>query len=75
LAEYGIVAAKGSARARELMALAISADCVPALAREALSHLVEQIRDTERRIVAFDKQIMAIAKSNPLPRVGASVAR
>lgn len=81
LAEYGIVAAKGSARARELMALATSADCVPALAREALSHLVEQIRDTERRIATFDKQIMAIAKSNEpcrrlmtIPGVGPFIA-
>jgi transposase len=81
LAEYGIVAARGSARARELMALATTPDCVPGLAREALSHLVEQIRDTERRIATFDKQIMAIAKSNEhcqrlmtIPGVGPFIA-
>jgi transposase len=81
LAENGIVAAKGSARARELMALATSADHVPALAREALSHLVEQIRDTERRIAAFDKQITAVAKCNEpcrrlmtIPGVGPFIA-
>jgi len=68
LAEYGITAAKGTARARELMSLVDTDERVPAIARDALLQLVEQIRDTERKIEAFDKQILSLARENEVCR-------
>jgi transposase len=41
---------------------------VPAIAREALLQLVDQIRDTERKIEAFDKQILSLARENEVCR-------
>jgi transposase len=68
LAEFGIVRPKGKASARELMSLAAVDERIPIAAREALSALVGQIRDTERKIQAFDDQIVAIAKTNEICR-------
>jgi transposase len=64
LAEFGITAAKGTARARELMSLVDTDERVPTIARDALLQLVDQIRDTERKIEAFDKQILSLAQEN-----------
>jgi transposase len=41
---------------------------VPAIARDALLQLVDQIRDTERKIEAFDKQILSLARENEICR-------
>jgi transposase len=41
---------------------------VPAIARHALLQLVEQIRDTEGKIEAFDKQILSLARENAVCR-------
>jgi transposase len=68
LAEFGIIAAKGTARARELMSIVGTDERVPAIARHALLQLVEQIRDTERKIEAFDKQILSLARENEVCR-------
>jgi transposase len=68
LAEFGITAAKGAARARELMSLVGRDERVPAIARDALLQLVDQIRDTERKIEAFDKQILSLARENEVCR-------
>jgi transposase len=68
LAEFGITAAKGTARAQELMSLVGTDERVPAIARDALLQLVEQIRDTEGRIEAFDKQILSLARENEVCR-------
>jgi transposase len=64
MGEFGVVTAKGVAKARELMAAVASDERIPSLAREALLRLVEQIRDTERKIEELDKQILALAKVN-----------
>lgn len=64
LAEFGITAAKGTAKARELMSLVGTDERVPAIARDALLQLVEQIRDSERKIEAFDKQLLSLARQN-----------
>ena len=50
------------------MAAVASDERIPLLAREALLRLVEQIRDTERRIEELDKQILALAKVNLVAR-------
>ena len=68
LAEFGFTAAKGTARARELMSLVNTDERVPAIARDALLQLVDQIRDTERKIEAFDKQILSLAPENEVCR-------
>jgi transposase len=68
LAEFGITAAKGTARAQELMSLVDTDERVPAIARDALLQLVDQIRDTERKIEAFDKQILSLARENEVCR-------
>jgi len=68
LAEFGITAAKVTARARELMSLVDIDDRVPAIARDTLLQLVDQIRDTERKIEAFDKQILSLARENEVCR-------
>jgi transposase len=67
LAEFGITAAKGTARARELMSLVDTDERVPAIARDALLQLVDQIRDTECKI-DFDKQILSLARENEICR-------
>ena len=68
LAEFGITAARGTAKARELMSLVGTDERVPAIAREALLRLVEQIRDIERKIEAFDKQLLSLARQNEVCR-------
>jgi transposase len=68
LAEFGIIAAKGTATARELMSLVATDERVPAIARDALQQLVEQIRDIERKIEAFDKQLLSLARQNEVCR-------
>jgi transposase len=68
LAEFGITAARGTAKARELMSLVGTDERVPAIAREALLQLVEQIRDVERKIEAFDKQLLSLARQNEVCR-------
>ena len=64
LGEFGIIAAKGVSKAPELMSLVGVDERVPAIARDALLQLVEQIRDTERKIEAFDKLILSLAREN-----------
>jgi transposase len=49
LAEFGIIAAKGTAKARELMSLVGTDERVPAIARDALLQLVKQIRNHKAR--------------------------
>jgi transposase len=68
LGEFGIIAAKGVSKARELMSLVGVDERVPAIARDALLQLVEQIRDTERKIEVFDKQILSLARQNEVCR-------
>ncbi|MCW3477936.1 IS110 family RNA-guided transposase [Limobrevibacterium gyesilva] len=68
LAEFGIVAPKGIARARELMELVATDDRIPECARGALSMLVDQIRDTEARIGDSDRAIMTLAKEDDVCR-------
>ncbi|WP_192258018.1 IS110 family transposase [Mesorhizobium caraganae] len=68
LSEFGIVRPKGTASARELMSLVATDERVPPLAREALDGLVDQIRDTEQKIAAFNDRIVAMAKNDDVCR-------
>jgi transposase len=68
LAEFGIIAAKGTTKARELMSLVGTDERVPAIARDALLQLVKQIRNTQGKIEAFGKQILSLARKNEVCR-------
>jgi transposase len=68
LAEFGIVAAKGTASARELMELVATDERIPECARSALSVLVDQIRDTENKIARYDKAILTTARDDEVCR-------
>ena len=56
LAEFGIVAAKGTAKAHELMRLAGDDERLPSMAREALGYIVAQIHDIESRLKIFEQK-------------------
>ncbi|PDQ22641.1 IS110 family transposase [Mesorhizobium sanjuanii] len=68
LSEFGIVRPRGTASARELMSLVATDERVPPCAREALDGLVDQIRDTEQKIAAFNDRIVAMAKNDDVCR-------
>jgi transposase len=83
LAEFGLVAPQGASRVRELIArLADIGDPqVPALARGVLQTLVDQLRDSERRIAELDAQLTEQARRDEtaqrlmtIPGVGPIVA-
>lgn len=60
MAEFGVVAPKGVGKVGELTArLADPADeRMPAMARSVLQTLVDQLRDTEKRIAELDAQLL-----------------
>jgi len=62
LAEFGIVAAKGTAKAHDLMRLAGDDERLPPMAREALGYIVAQIHDIEAKLRAFEQRIVELAK-------------
>jgi transposase len=66
LAEFGIVAPQGVGKVSELTAvLADPEDTrIPALAREVLQGLVDQLRDTERRVGELDARLAAQARAD-----------
>ena len=68
LAEFGIVAAKGTAKAHELMRLAGDDERLPAMAQEALGYIVAQIHDIEIRLKSFEQRILSLAKENEVCR-------
>jgi transposase len=68
LAEFGIVAAKGKASARDLMDQVETDDRIPECARDALSVLVDQIRDTEMKIDRYEKAILETAQKSEVCR-------
>ena len=68
LAEFGIVAAKGTAKAHELMRLAGDDERLPPMAREALGYIVAQIHDMESRLKIFEQRIPSLAKEDEVCR-------
>ena len=68
LAEFGIVAAKGTAKAHELMRLAGDDERLPPMAREALGYIVAQIHDIESRLKIFEQRILSLAKEDEVCR-------
>jgi len=68
LAEFGIVAGKGTAKAHDLMRLATDDERLPPMAQEALGHIVDQIRDIESKLEVFERRILAIARNDEVCR-------
>lgn len=64
LAEFGIVAARGTAKAHDLMRLASDDERLPPMAREALGYIVAQIHDIESKLRAFEQRIVQLAKED-----------
>ena len=83
LAEFGIVAPQGSQKIVQLTTRLADPgeDVVPAAARDVLQVLVDQLRDTERRIRDLDAQLVRQAKSDEtcrrlltVPGIGPTIA-
>ena len=66
-AEFGVVAAKGPVKIRELLQRAHAEEAgVPALAREMLSLLANQLDALEARLKALETQLVAWHRQDPL---------
>jgi transposase len=68
LAEFGIISAKGTAKAHDLMRLAGDDERLPPTAREALGYIVVQIHDIEAKLRAFEQRIVELAKDDEVCR-------
>jgi transposase len=68
LPNSGWIAAKGTAKAHELMRLAGDDERLPPMAREALGYIVAQIRDIEGRLKIFEQRILSLAKEDEVCR-------
>ena len=66
LGEFGLVVPKGVARLRRELAsiLEDAENGLPALAREVLAGLLEQFRQFDARVTAYDRQIRALAEAS-----------
>ena len=68
-AEFGVIAAKGTARVEPLLARIAEDDTLPAAARAMLAVLGGQIATLVRQIAALETQMRAAHKANPLSRL------
>jgi transposase len=66
LAEFGIIAPQGAGKIAQLTAVVADLDDtrVPALARIVLQSLVDQLRDTQRRVEDLDARLAEQAREN-----------
>ncbi|QQP93796.1 IS110 family transposase (plasmid) [Skermanella sp. TT6] len=66
LAEFGIIAPEGAGKVAQLTAVVADLEDtrVPALARSILQSLVDQLRDTERRVEDLDARLAEQAKAD-----------
>jgi transposase len=68
-AEFGVIAAKGTARVEPLLARIAEDDTLPAAARAMLAVLGGQIATLDRQIAELETQMRAAHKANPLSRL------
>lgn len=68
-AEFGVIAAKGTARVEPLLARIAEDDTLPAAARAMLAVLGGQIATLDAQIAALETQMRAAHKANPLSRL------
>jgi transposase len=66
LAEFGIIAPQGAGKVAQLTAVVADLEDtrVPALARSVLQSLIDQLRDTERRVEELDARLAEQAKAD-----------
>lgn len=67
-AEFGVTAAHGIGRVREVLERVGREPAVPALAREVLARLGEQIEGLESEIAALDRRLLAWHRTNERSR-------
>lgn len=72
-AEFGLVAAKGDAGLREVIAKAADAELLPEPAAEALSMLAREIDRVEAALAVADKKLQAQHKASPVSRLLAEI--
>jgi transposase len=70
LAELGIVRGQGVGKASQLMHLVEDAgdDVLPVKIRQQLRHLVELLRDLQRRLAEIDRELGELAREHPAAR-------
>ena len=68
LSEFGLIAAKGIHRIKDLFALAEADESLPAPAREATTILAAEIRGFDARIEELEAKIAKTSASNPMSR-------
>ena len=68
LSEFGLIAAKGIHRIKDLFALAEADESLPAPAREATTILAAEIRGFDARIEELEAKIAKASASNPMSR-------
>ena len=68
-AEFGLIAAKGEAGLREVIAKAADAHALPKPATEALALLAAEIDRVEARLAEADKTLLAQHKASPMSRL------
>jgi transposase len=75
LMEFGIVAAQGRKKMDELVGVIVDArdDRLPAMARRSLGMLVDQLHDSERKLVALESDVVAWTRTNEASRRLASI--
>ncbi len=68
LAEFGIVAPQGAGKVSQLTAVVADPEDtrIPGLARQVLQNLVDQLRDTERRVEEFDARLAEQAREDEI---------
>lgn len=72
-AEFGLVAARGTARVAALLAAVAQDDAVPPPARTTLAFLGRQIAHLDRAIAELDAALLAQHKANPVSRLLAGI--
>ncbi len=69
LSEFGLIAAKGIHRVKELLALAFADASLPEYAREAVKILATHGEELDTKIDALEKKIAKASANNPMSRL------
>lgn len=72
-AEFGIVAAKGEAHIKALLAAVAAANDVPMAAQAMLARMGQHIADLNAKIAELDRELSAVHKANPISQRLAAV--
>ena len=68
-AEFGVIAAKGTANIEALLAVLAEAPEIPATAKVAFAAMGEHIADLDAKLAVMDKQLLEQHKSNPVSQL------